>query len=133
MKIEKKIELQRANEICPGFTRKKLTNGALLLDVRRDSEVGTVRYDVENYLHIPLHELESRLAEVPQNKEIVLACLSGSRSLKATYFLMNHGYNTVFNLEGGILKWAKKGFPLIGDVSSLLEGESCDCSQPECC
>ena len=38
----------------------------------------------------------------------------GERSLKATYFLLYQGYNRVANMDGGINKWASKGFPIQG-------------------
>ena len=129
----KSTEINRAKEICPTTTLNKLKEGALLVDVRRQKEVEDVTYDVPNYLHIPLSQLEERWSEIPKHKELVMACRSGSRSLKATYFLMNQGYDKVFNLEGGLLKWVAKGFLAKGNVTGLLAGMNCDCSKPDCC
>jgi len=111
----------------------KLRQGALLVDVRRPGEVEEVSFDVPEYLHIPLKELEHRWQEIPIGREVIFACRSGRRSLKATYFMMNHGFDKVFNMEGGMLKWASKGFPAKGNVDGLLAAQSCDCSQPDCC
>ena len=131
--MKESTEGNRAKEICPTTTMNKLTEGALMVDVRRLKEVEDVSYDVVNYLHIPLSQLEKRLTEIPIDKEVVMACRSGSRSLRATYFLMNHGYGKVFNLEGGLLKWANKGKPIKGNVAGLLAAANCDCSNPDCC
>ena len=131
--MNKSIESNRAKEICPTTTMGKLDKGALLVDVRRKKEVEEVTYDVTNYLHIPLSQLEERMAEIPKDKEVVLACRSGERSLRSTYFLMNHGYEKVVNLEGGLLKWANKGKPTKGNVAGLLAAANCDCSKPDCC
>ena len=124
--------MKEAKQICPTTTKGKVAEGALLVDVRRDSEVEEVTFDVPNYLHIPLHELEDRMNEIPKDKEVVLVCRSGERSLRATYFLMNHGYENVYNMRDGIIKWATKGFPTKGDAEGLIN-DSCDCSQPDCC
>lgn len=62
-----------------------------------------------------------------------MVCRSGARSLKAAYFLSNHGYETIQNLEGGILKWASKGFSVKGDVAKLVAEQGDCCSQPNCC
>ena len=35
------------------------------------------------------------------------------------YFLMFKGFDMIANMEGGISKWARKGFPVKGDPSSL--------------
>ncbi len=122
-----------AKQICPTTTMGKIQNGALIVDVRKAEEVTKVTFDVPNYINIPINELEERLNELPKDKEIVMVCLSGERSLKTTYYLMNNGYKTVYNMDGGIIKWASKNFPTKGDVASLSSMSSCDCSQPNCC
>jgi len=125
--------MKQAKEICPTTTMGKVKEGALIVDVRNTSEVEEVTYDVPNYMNIPLNELEDRIAEIPKDKDIVMVCRSGGRSLKATYFLMNAGYEHVSNMDGGILKWASKEFPTKGNVDELLNAASCDCSKPNCC
>lgn len=58
-----------------------------------------------------MSELEQRFAELLRDRDLVLVCQVGSRSLKATYFLMHQGYTRVANMEGGLFKWASKGLP----------------------
>ena len=125
--------MKQAKEICPTTTMGKVKEGALMVDVRREDEVASVTYDVPNYMNIPLDQLENRINEIPKDQEIVMVCRSGGRSLKATYFLMNAGYENVSNMSGGIIKWVSKKFPAKGDVQGLLDSLSCDCSQPDCC
>ncbi len=125
--------MQPAKEICPGTTLGKVREGALIVDVRRPEEVAEVTFDVPNYLHIPISELEDRINEIPRDKEIVMVCLSGERSLRTTYYLMNAGYQNVYNMRDGIIKWAAKGFPIKGNAEALAQYASCDCSKPNCC
>ncbi|RMG78087.1 MAG: rhodanese-like domain-containing protein [Bacteroidetes bacterium] len=127
------METTTLKEICPTTTFKKLESGALLVDVRREKEVSDVTYDVPDYVSIPLSQLEDRMDEIPRDREVIMACRSGSRSLRATLFLMNHGYENVYNLKGGLLKWVQKGFPAKGNVQGLLNAAACDCSKPDCC
>jgi len=125
--------MEKAKEICPTTTMGKVKEGALIVDVRDKSEVEKVTFDVPNYLNIPITELEDRLNEIPKNQEIVMVSLNGNKSLKTTYFLMNAGYQNVYNMHNGIIKWASKGFPTKGDVDELLIAANLDCSQPNCC
>ncbi len=125
--------LKQAKEICPTTTMGKLKEGALMVDVRNTTEVNNVTFDVQNYINIPLNELEDRINEIPKDKEVIMVCRSGKSSLKATYFLMNAGYENVCSMRDGIIKWASKGFPTKGNVDELLTSSSCDCSSSNCC
>jgi len=118
------------NEICPTTTQSWIKNGALLVDVREKSEVEQLAFDVPAIVHIPLVELESRYTELPKDKELVMVCHSGTRSLRAAGFLKNQGYEHVVNMKYGILRWAEKGFPLKGNVAPVLRNNS---GSSSCC
>jgi rhodanese-related sulfurtransferase len=134
-----RVDLPAAREVCPTTTRRLLGEGALLVDVRELDEVAQLAFDVPGTLLMPLSELEQRFAELPRDRQLVLVCAVGERSLKATYFLMYHGYTQVANMEGGIMKWARKGFPIAGTlpdepgVSSSCCGGGAAPSARSCC
>lgn len=107
-------------EICPTTTQEWVKRGALIVDVREKEEVEQLAYDVPNIINIPLSEFEERFNEIPKDKEVVMVCRSGGRSLRAAGFLVNHGYTNVVNMEHGMIRWATKGFPTKGDTSSVL-------------
>lgn len=109
-------------EICPTTTQGWVKNGALLVDVREKNEIAELAFDVPNIINIPLSEFEERFTEIPKDKETVLVCKVGARSLRAAGFLINNGYdaNKVVNMQHGIIRWAQKGFPTKGDTSSVL-------------
>lgn len=108
------VDLPQAREVCPTTTRRLLGEDALLVDVRERTEVARLAFDVPGVVVMPLSEFEQRFAELPRDRELVLACASGPRSLKATYFLMYQGYTRAANMDGGLDKWARKGFPIRG-------------------
>jgi rhodanese-related sulfurtransferase len=114
------------NQICPTSSQAWIRHGALLLDVREQDEVDTLAYDVPNILHIPLSEFEERYTEVPLHQEVLVACAAGDRSLRATNYLVHHGYDNrlVVNMKHGITRWVQKGFPTIGDTSLIEKGEA---------
>jgi rhodanese-related sulfurtransferase len=114
-----RVELPPAREVCPTTTRRLIAEGALLVDVRELAEVAQVAFDAPGVLLLPLSEFEQRFAELPRDRDLVLVCQVGERSLKATYFLMYQGYTRVANMEGGLLKWARKGFPIKGAQPDL--------------
>jgi rhodanese-related sulfurtransferase len=128
-------------EICPTTTQRWVANGALLVDVREAIEVAELAYDVPNLMHIPLTQFEERYTEIPKDRDVVMVCKSGGRSLRAAGFLVNHGYDKVVNMKHGLIRWAQKGFPTKGDTSSILENAAasscCDTHSSEskrsCC
>lgn len=121
-------------EICPTTTLDWVKNGALLVDVREVDEVAQLAYDVPNIINIPLTVFEENFTKIPKDKDVVLVCKSGARSLRAAGFLVNHGYDKVVNMKHGMIRWVQKGFPTIGDTSSVTgnDGSSC-CSGSSCC
>ena len=120
-------------EICPTTTQTWVKNGALLVDVREKDEVAQLAFDVPAIVHIPLSEFDSRYKELPADKELVLVCRSGVRSLRAAAYLINNGYDParVVNMKYGIIRWAEKGFPLKGNVAEVVNNASGNTSS--CC
>lgn len=109
-------------EICPTTTQEWVKKGALLVDVREKEEVAELAYDVPNIINIPLSDFQNRFAEIPKDKDVVMVCRGGGRSLRAAGFLINNGYEAekVVNMQHGIIRWAEKGFPTKGDISTAL-------------
>jgi rhodanese-related sulfurtransferase len=80
-----------------------------MLDVREPSE--WVEYHMPGATLIPLGELESRLAEVPQDQPVVVVCRSGNRSATGRDILLNNGFSQVTSMAGGMNAWAAAGYP----------------------
>ncbi|MBV8338579.1 MAG: molybdenum cofactor biosynthesis protein MoeB, partial [Candidatus Eremiobacteraeota bacterium] len=74
-----------------------------LLDVREPYEREIVA--LANTHEIPLAELEKRMHELPEDRDIVVYCRSGARSAQAVSALRKAGFARARNLERGILGW----------------------------
>lgn len=81
----------------------------LVLDVRQPEEFRIGH--IAGAKLIPLGELHRRMKELPQGREIVCVCASGSRSGSAAKLLAKEGC-TVFDLQGGMLAWRRSKFPV---------------------
>src|SRR5262249_32897762 len=86
-------------------------DNVFVLDVRNPEEYQICR--IAGSTLIPLPELPRRFGELDKNRDIVVHCKSGMRSLKATQFLRQQGFEKVKNLKGGILAWADKVDPTV--------------------
>ena len=81
-------------------------SGYVLLDVREPWEVTTCALD--DYINIPMGQITSRLNELDQEQPIVVVCHHGIRSQRVAQFLHQSGFESVYNLRGGVDAWAKE-------------------------
>ncbi|MDH5285812.1 MAG: rhodanese-like domain-containing protein [Betaproteobacteria bacterium] len=75
-----------------------------VLDVREAWELGVCR--LEDAHHVPLAQLPAAVATLPRERDIVLVCHHGRRSMHAGIWLRNAGFDRVHNLQGGMAAWA---------------------------
>jgi rhodanese-related sulfurtransferase len=99
-------------EISVDEAHQKYQDDAFVLDVRTPEEWDD--YHIPGTTLIPLDELPTRLDEVPQDKEIVVVCRSGNRSLEGRDILLNAGFKQVTSMSGGVNSWKVAGYPMEG-------------------
>ena len=92
-----------------------MEGGALLLDVREQHEWDAGH--APDAVHVVLGDLPGRVAELPTDRPIVVACKAGGRSAMATEALVGAGFDAV-NLAGGMLAWVDAGFPCVTDAGT---------------
>ena len=82
----------------------------LLLDVREPWEfaLAAIRLEGLRTLHIPMNEIPGRLAELDSTEPVVCICHHGMRSARVAAFLERQGFETVYNLAGGIDAWSNE-------------------------
>lgn len=76
-----------------------------LIDVREADE-----FEEKNIggLLIPLGNIENNEGLINREKPVVIHCKAGGRSRKAIKILQSKGYDNLYNLEGGIMKYLEK-------------------------
>ena len=77
----------------------------LLLDVREPHEFAYCR--INGSVNMPMNQVFSGFAQLDPNRETVVICHHGMRSAQIVNFLINHGFEKVANLTGGVASWAK--------------------------
>lgn len=79
--------------------------GMAILDVRTDKEFK--QGHIPGSLHIPLDEIGSRAKKLKKDKELVVYCQSGNRSIWAIKRLLGMGFTNLHNLKGGYSVWKR--------------------------
>ena len=84
------------------FDQKK---GMMILDVRTNKEYENGH--IPGAIHVPLSDIGDKIKKLKKDKELVVYCQSGNRSIWAIKRLMGMGYKNLFNLKGGYLAWKR--------------------------
>jgi sulfur-carrier protein adenylyltransferase/sulfurtransferase len=95
-------------EITPIQLKQRLDAGEplVVIDVREPFEWDIANLGDHGAKLIPLGELSDRIDEIPQDTDVVVHCRSGSRSASAVRYLLENGYDRVWNLSTGISGWS---------------------------
>jgi UPF0176 protein len=95
----------------------------ILVDTRNDYEVqvGTFKHalnpNTESFREFPQYVKDN--LDPTKNKKVAMFCTGGIRCEKSTAYLKEQGFEEVYHLEGGILKYLED----VPEQESLWEGE----------
>jgi rhodanese-related sulfurtransferase len=127
---------QRVREIQPWDLRARLAAnpGLLLLDVREPAEFQALR--IPDSINVPRGVLEQSCEwsydeTVPElvtgrEREIVVICRSGKRSLLAADVMQGMGFINVVSLRTGVRGWNDYDQPLLDAAGNAVDGDSAD-------
>jgi rhodanese-related sulfurtransferase len=109
----------RVEALTPAQVEAELATGALLVDLREESE-RREHGAIAGALHLPRGMLEFyadaalpyHRPELTADRRIVLHCASGGRSALGADLLREMGYTRVAHLDGGLAAWKAAGKPV---------------------
>lgn len=92
-------ELETIDSVKGEEISKYQAKGLEVIDVRRNPEFDTEH--IEGALNIPLKDLEQNLDKMDKNKQYLVHCLGGYRSMIASSILKRNGLDNFVNVWGG--------------------------------
>jgi len=130
-----KESAERVNEIFPWDLEDVLEQRTvMLLDVREPDEFNSMH--IKGSINVPRGILETACEydfedTVPElvsarNKEIIVICRSGNRSLFACDVMQQMGYTKVKSLKTGIRGWFESDQPMINHKSETVSEDEAD-------
>ena len=92
---------------------KLINNDAVVVDIRSVDAFG--RGHIVSARNIPSDELDTKLATLEpfKSKPIVAVCESGMSSTRVVNTLRQSGFESVYNLKGGMTGWSQAGLPVV--------------------
>jgi rhodanese-related sulfurtransferase len=128
--------LPNINEIFPWDLEEKLESNEdmLLVDIREPYEFDVMR--IKGSINVPRGILESaadwgydetvpELAEA-RDREVILMCRSGNRSVMAADVLQKMGYEQVYSLKTGLKGWNDFEQPLVDSEGNEVDIDTAD-------
>jgi rhodanese-related sulfurtransferase len=99
--------------VAPTDAVKLINNDAIVLDTR--SAEAFSRGHIVGARNVPMDEFEGHLEKLARhkNKPVVAVCDSGVTSSKAVNRLRSAGFESVYNLKGGMSAWGQAGLPVV--------------------
>lgn len=87
----------------------------LLLDVREpwEAQLASIRIAGVADKLLPMGQVPERLDELDPQQPVIVYCHHGMRSMQVVAFLQRQGFETVYNLAGGIEAWSLEADPSV--------------------
>jgi thioredoxin len=104
---------QKYQTVSVADFKKKMNEGNVqIVDVRTPQEYGEKH--IKDAVNINFNDdgFIDKMEKLDKSKPVLVYCLSGGRSSKASALISSKGYNQVYNLDGGILAWTNAGEPV---------------------
>jgi len=70
------------------------------------------------------NEFDKQISPLDKSKPVFIYCLSGGRSSSAASKMRSEGFKTVYELDGGIMKWRGANLPETTDNTVISNGMS---------
>ena len=84
-----------------------LDKQVIVIDIRTDKEFKEGNINTSFNLDFQKREFIDSLERLDKEKEYLIYCASGNRSLKASHIMKSLGFKTIYNYKKGYLDWIK--------------------------
>jgi rhodanese-related sulfurtransferase len=112
--------------VSPREAFKLCGQGAIIVDVREEYLNRFKTFNVDKIIYCPFSTLKKKYKDLPKNNALIVADSTGIRSKQSAFLLIDHGFNNIANLAGGLVEWERGGLPIKIDKTERLSG-SCAC------
>ncbi len=101
------IDPQQASEVLNGAD-----SGIVLLDIRTPEEFGQARIAGAINIDYYAADFRQRLSELDRDATYVVYCRTGNRSETGVRIMQELGFDWIYEMDGGIVRWYEAGFPI---------------------
>ena len=84
-----------------------------LLDVRTPEEYAEGYIEGFQNIDFLSETFQDDIEKLDKTKPVIVYCKSGGRSGRCSKLMLEKGFQTIYDLEGGITKWESDGNPIL--------------------
>lgn len=103
----------RIREVTVAVAIERIKSGAVLIDVREDSEFETAHADGAKHMGRGIIDRDIVQTFTDKNTELILYCGGGYRSALAADMIQKMGYTNVWSMAGGWAAWQEAEAPIV--------------------
>ena len=81
-------------------------DGSTIIDVREKWELDICK--IEGAVNMPMSSITETFSELDPELSYSIYCHHGMRSMQVANFLLSKGFQSLFNLQGGIDAWSRE-------------------------
>jgi rhodanese-related sulfurtransferase len=85
---------------------------AVVIDVREPFEYEQVH--LPRAVSLPQADVANKIETLPKDRDLLIVCAGGVRSLRVAHYLRWYGFERVTSLDGGTNGWVQAGLPTEG-------------------
>jgi rhodanese-related sulfurtransferase len=85
----------------------------VVIDVRTPEEYSQGHIQGALLIDVSAADVIERLDRLDRSATYVVYCRSGNRSATATSAMLQLGFTSIFELDGGVIAWSAQGLPLV--------------------
>lgn len=103
----------RIREVTVAVAIERIKSGAVLIDVREDSEFETAHADGAKHMGRGVIDRDIVQTFTDKDTELILYCGGGYRSVLAADMIQKMGYTNVWSMAGGWAAWQEAEAPIV--------------------
>lgn len=103
----------RIREVTVAVAIERIKSGAVLIDVREDSEFETAHADGAKHMGRGVIDRDIVQTFTDKDTELILYCGGGYRSALAADMIQKMGYTDVWSMAGGWAAWQEAEAPIV--------------------
>ncbi|WP_457568103.1 rhodanese-like domain-containing protein [Desulfurobacterium sp.] len=102
-------------DVSPEEVMKLVNRGVLVIDVRTPEEFAAGHIKGAKNIDFMSRDFFGKIKKLNRNKPYIICSRDGRTGRVAAKVMESEGFKKLYNLDGGIISWAEKNYPVVNE------------------